>query len=140
MVSGPYHTYKRDFCKEKKVSVLYACTSQVFSFHFLLYFFMRGIGFICKTWSLINLHLWCFNFSFATFQSFFYQGAVFYCSNNEQEYDIFLVYFSMSLVIILHVRVPTKANNTSLREKCPNTEFFLVRIFLYSNWIRRFTP
>ena len=26
-----------------------------------------------------------------------------------------------------------------LREKCPNTELFLVRIFLYSNWIRRFT-
>ena len=24
------------------------------------------------------------------------------------------------------------------REKCPNTEFFLVRIFLYSDWIRRF--
>ena len=27
----------------------------------------------------------------------------------------------------------------SLREKCPTTEFFLVRIFLYSDWIRRFT-
>ena len=26
-----------------------------------------------------------------------------------------------------------------LREKCPNTELFLVRIFLHSNWIRRFT-
>ena len=24
----------------------------------------------------------------------------------------------------------------SLREKCPNTEFFLVRIFLYSGWIQ----
>ena len=23
----------------------------------------------------------------------------------------------------------------SLREKCPNTEFFLVRVFLYSDWI-----
>ena len=28
--------------------------------------------------------------------------------------------------------------NISLREKCPNTEFFLVRIFLYSDWIRKF--
>ena len=28
----------------------------------------------------------------------------------------------------------------SLREKCPNTEFFLVRIFLYSDWIESFTP
>ena len=25
---------------------------------------------------------------------------------------------------------------TDTREKCPNTEFFLVRIFLYSDWIR----
>ena len=27
----------------------------------------------------------------------------------------------------------------SLREKCPNTEFFLVRIFPHSDWIRRDT-
>ena len=27
----------------------------------------------------------------------------------------------------------------SQREKCPNTEFFLVRIFLHSDWIRRNT-
>ena len=27
----------------------------------------------------------------------------------------------------------------SLREKCPNTEFFMVRIFLYSNWIQENT-
>ena len=27
----------------------------------------------------------------------------------------------------------------ALREKCPNTEFFLVRIFLHSDWIRRDT-
>ena len=27
----------------------------------------------------------------------------------------------------------------TLREKCPNKEFYLVRIFLYSDWIRRFT-
>ena len=27
-----------------------------------------------------------------------------------------------------------------LREKCPNTELFLVRIFLHSDWIRRDTP
>ena len=29
---------------------------------------------------------------------------------------------------------------SALRENCPNTELFLVRIFLYSDWIRRFTP
>ena len=27
----------------------------------------------------------------------------------------------------------------SLREKCPNTEFFMVRIFLYSDWIQENT-
>ena len=27
----------------------------------------------------------------------------------------------------------------TLREKCPNREFFLARIFLYSDWIQRFT-
>ena len=27
----------------------------------------------------------------------------------------------------------------SQREKCPNAEFFLVRIFLFSDWIPRFT-
>ena len=30
--------------------------------------------------------------------------------------------------------------NYSLREKCPNSEFFLVRIFLHLGWIRRDTP
>ena len=39
----------------------------------------------------------------------------------------------------------TTRNNTNSSKlkhfvkKCPNTEFFLVRIFLYSSWIRRFT-
>ena len=28
----------------------------------------------------------------------------------------------------------------TLREKCPNTEFFLVHIFPHSDWIRRDTP
>ena len=31
-------------------------------------------------------------------------------------------------------------NVPSLREKCPNTEFFLVRIFPHSDWIWRDTP
>ena len=30
-------------------------------------------------------------------------------------------------------------SDASLREKCPNTEFFLVRIFLYLDWIRTIT-
>ena len=31
-------------------------------------------------------------------------------------------------------------DNLPLREKCPDTEFFLVRIFPHSDWIRRDTP
>ena len=31
-------------------------------------------------------------------------------------------------------------SDIALREKCRNTELFLVRIFLYSDWIRRDTP
>ena len=31
-------------------------------------------------------------------------------------------------------------SNIRLREKCPNTELFLIRIFLYSDWIRRDLP
>ena len=31
-------------------------------------------------------------------------------------------------------------NLLALREECPNTELFLVRIFLYLDLIRRFTP
>ena len=37
------------------------------------------------------------------------------------------------LVYILNVQ------SCTLRDKCPNTELFLVHIFLYSDWIRRFT-
>ena len=33
-----------------------------------------------------------------------------------------------------------KIEEAALREKCPNKEFFLVRVFLYLNRIRRFTP
>ena len=33
---------------------------------------------------------------------------------------------------------PSKLSN-ALRENCPNAEFFLVRIFLHLDWIRRFT-
>ena len=33
-------------------------------------------------------------------------------------------------------KVICKKYKQLLREKCPNTEFFLVRIFLYSDWIQ----
>ena len=34
--------------------------------------------------------------------------------------------------------VSLRVTTPKLREKCPNTELFLVRIFLYSDLIRRF--
>ena len=44
---------------------------------------------------------------------------------------------------LVKIRIPYKKNrvtvNGSLRGKCPNTEFFLVRIFLDSDWIKIFT-
>ena len=36
-------------------------------------------------------------------------------------------------------RIISDIYDEALCEKCPNTEFFLLRIFLYSDWIRRFT-
>ena len=52
----------------------------------------------------------------------------------------------LSYVVTIHVfelifiLLPLLFVKNSLREKCPNTEFFLFRIFLYSDWKRRFTP
>ena len=34
--------------------------------------------------------------------------------------------------------VSCSPQHTLLREKCANTEFFLVRIFLYSDWIQKY--
>ena len=39
-------------------------------------------------------------------------------------------FFRKTQVVKLSQAIPT------LREKCPNTEFFVVRIFLYSDWIQ----
>ena len=50
----------------------------------------------------------------------------------------FLYYFSYQQKS--GIRFWTLLIQTSLREKCPNTEFLLVRIFPYSDWIRRDTP
>ena len=55
------------------------------------------------------------------------------------------VTFSYIIMKILHLS-PAKISSRrimtqpdALREMCPNTEFFLVRIFTHSNWIRRDT-
>ena len=45
------------------------------------------------------------------------------------------------LLIISKKRISNRSKNGSsaLREMCPHTEFFLVRIFPHSDWIRRYT-
>ena len=48
---------------------------------------------------------------------------------NEKEYK---KWFLLRLVF----GNPTKMATMSMREMCPNTEFFLVRILPHSNWIR----
>ena len=42
--------------------------------------------------------------------------------------------------VLKNVKVLNLYYFVPLREKCPSTELFLVHIFLYSDWIRRFTP
>ena len=44
-------------------------------------------------------------------------------------------FFNRTPPVAASERILRKKYST-LREKCPNTEFFLVRIFLYSDWIR----
>ena len=43
-------------------------------------------------------------------------------------------------VTLTHSLTLTLSNALPLREKCPNTGLFLVRVFLYSDWIRKVTP
>ena len=50
--------------------------------------------------------------------------------------DSNILWLNTSLFGVNFVFEEPPPNFTPLREKCPNTEFFLVRIFLYSdNWI-----
>ena len=52
-------------------------------------------------------------------------------------------FWSSLVVDIVAFKLQSKMFNflhNSLHEKCPNTEFFLVRIFPHFDWIRRDTP
>ena len=52
----------------------------------------------------------------------------------------FFEYFLLRLVFDYQIlRILEKVTQLSLREKCPNTEFFLVCIFPHSDWIWRGT-
>ena len=42
-------------------------------------------------------------------------------------------------ILLSHQKLPTILELQPLREMCPNTEYFLVRIFLYSDWIQENT-
>ena len=56
--------------------------------------------------------------------------------NSASKTELSINICSCSKVNHLRLKIPV---SITLREKCPNTEFFLVRIFLYSDWIWRFT-
>ena len=49
-------------------------------------------------------------------------------------------YRSYNICMNLFILEINKSTWITLCENCPNTELFLVRIFLYSDWIRRDTP
>ena len=50
--------------------------------------------------------------------------------------DIYWTFIGVSEIWLIHVTILIKVYDT-LRENCPITEFILVRIFLYSDWIWR---
>ena len=59
---------------------------------------------------------------------------------------IFLIFGSILFSILIFLALLTlfhyflAIGSLTLREKCPDTEFFLVRIFPYSNWMLKYTP
>ena len=84
----------------------------------------------------------CYNFHN---QSFYYSVKFFPELNDFLESErtlvhVIRIFLTMNLIKILFN--PAKNwffftfINCSFHEKCPNTELFLVRIFLYSDWIR----
>ena len=58
----------------------------------------------------------------------------------------YLVYFKILNGMNTSIRIPNcltlarPRRISALREKCPKTKFFLIRIFPHSEWIRRDTP
>ena len=51
------------------------------------------------------------------------------------------IYLSISIYLFIYHSICLYVLQwKALREKSPNTELFLACIFLYSDWIRRFTP
>ena len=53
------------------------------------------------------------------------------------EYDNLSLPIALSCLVISYGLI--ESSTSSLREKCPSTELFLVRIFPHSDWIRRDT-
>ena len=64
-------------------------------------------------------------------------GATYFLLSNKHLPMVFLL-FSRPWSTIQNIPYYSFAWSVTLREKCPNTEFFLVRIFLHSDWIRKF--
>ena len=46
---------------------------------------------------------------------------------------------NLKLSSVICIATYDESDKETLREKCPNTEFFLIRIYPHSDWIRRET-
>ena len=53
--------------------------------------------------------------------------------------EFLIKYYLINCLILLKIQIMMDINELLLREKCLNTELFLVPIFLYSDGIRRLT-
>ena len=70
-------------------------------------------------------------------QKFYYVS--YSCYMKFDSYFIFHIYmfFIYLIYIYLYIKCFLFVSSISLREKCPNTEFFLIRTFPHSDWMRR---
>ena len=98
-------------------------------------------------WHLFSLHkLWSFplRISSVTFGHIYWKNQPhFLCCELNIQFKLSKLNFRLTFFnqfCHLFLPVPSTKLYITLHEKCPNTEFFLVRIFLYSDWIRRFSP
>ena len=85
----------------------------------------------------LNVYWWCFCYStcFLTF----YAEIIVLRVEVPKRYLFSYVCFPIFSDYLIE-KTNQRSVNYTLREKCPNTEFFLVRIFLYWHWIQENTP
>ena len=114
------------FLKVSFIRCKQTCIDLQILFHFLKKFFKVDITcvyilLVSKFLLIISWELWCLNKNKWMTEILKLQALL---------RNISAPYISGSNFYFFH----------GMRKKCPNTEFILVRIFLYSDWIPIFTP